>query len=166
MKEDNVEPNVVTFNTLITFFAKSKERKVLERADSLLQYMEKSERADLRPDHRQYMPVIKGWLSFGDSNNASRVLIRQVQQYIDTQRPGTAPNAIIMNMVMQGWIKVGDLDRATSLIAKMQELKDADLLPEGPNSRTYENLHDAWRRSTHPAKSANMQKLRDRLAQL
>jgi len=164
MRENNVEPTIVTFNTLITFLAKSKEREVLQRADSLLQSMEESKHSDIQPDYRHFVPVIKGWLSIGDVDGATRVLFRQVQTYIDSKNAAAEPNAPIIDMVMQGWIKAGDLDRATSLIAKVQELKDSNVLPDGPDSRTYSSLLRAWVRSMHLEKDVNIQKLKDILA--
>jgi len=166
MRENNVEPSFVTYTTLITFLAKSKARLQIERADFLLQCMEKNKRVDFQPDHRQFAPVIKGWLSIGNVENATRVLIHSVDQYLDTKSIGVAPNAVIIDMVMQGWVKAGELDRATLLLEKMQELKDSKLLPEGPNVRTYKFLLGAWRRSRHPDKPANMQKLKARIAVL
>ena len=159
MKEDNVEPDMSTFNTLITFFAKSKEHSELERADALLQCMENSDRPDIQPDHRQFTPVIKDGSALTNRIKRRKFSSAASTAFCKTKNMGTAPNAIIMNMVMQGWIKAGDLERATLLIFKMLELKDGNLLPEGPNSRTLNSLLDAWSRSTHPAKSANMQRL-------
>jgi len=164
MRENNVEPSIVTFAVLISFFAKSKEQKVFQRSEILLQCMEESKHPDIQPDHRHYVPVIKGWLNIGDVDKASRVLVRSIQAYIEKKNMEAAPNAVIIDMVMQGWIKAGDLDQATSLIAKVQELKDSNVLPEGPNSRTYNSLLRAWVRSMHPEKDVNIQKLKDRLA--
>ena len=134
MKEDNVEPDVITFNTLITFFSYSKERVALEQADSLLQSMEKSERRDMRPDHRHYAPVVKGWCSLCDMEKATRVLMCFINA------PGANPSPAIIGSVIQGWIKANDLDRATLLIDKMQALKDSNVLPEVPNFRSYETM--------------------------
>jgi len=167
MKEENVKPNFVTYATLISFFTKSPERReVLQRADILLQDIEKSKHEDFQPDRRHYTPVIKGWLSIGDVDKASRVLVRQIQSFIGNKNAGAEPNAIIINMVMQGWVKAGDLDRATSLINKMQALKDSNVLPEGPNVGTYKSLLGAWGRSRHPDKLANIQQLKERIAVL
>ena len=160
MEEDNVEPDFVTFTTLITFFAKLKEEELLERADSLLLCMEKSKRPDCLPDFRHFVPVIRGWLSIDGNGveNATQVLMR----FIDSPRAKPSPEVI--DMVMQGWIKAGDVDRATSLVDKMQELDDANLVPEGPNSTTYNSLLRAWQKiSTHPMKSGNVKKIKERL---
>lgn len=153
MKEDNVEPDLVTFNTLISFFAKSKERQSIERADSLLRCMEQSKHTENRPDHRHFVPLIRGWMDNGDMNSATKVFLRFVNS------PSSKPSSNVMGMVMQGWIRAGDLDRATMLIDKMQELKDSNRLPEGPDARTYKSLRYAWTRSPHPDKSATIQRL-------
>ena len=163
MKEDNVEPDFVTFTTLITFFAKLKEEELLERADSLLLCMEKSKRPDCLPDFRHFVPVIRGWLSIDDNGveNATQVLMR----FIDSPRAKPSPEVI--DMVMQGWLKAGNLEQATSLLVKMQELDDANLVLEGPNSTTYNSLLRARQKiSTHPVKSGNVKKIKERLASL
>jgi hypothetical protein len=159
MKVDNVEPDFATYNALIRSLSVSKERAMLQRADSLLQYMEESNCPSFELNHAVYNPIIKGYLSMDDVENATRVLLRF------TKAP-EKPSAVIMDIVMQGWLKAGDLEGATSLVDKMQELKDAKLLPVGPDSGTYRYLIGAWRRSTNPEREENIRKLKDRLEAL
>ena len=71
-----------------------------------------------------------------------------------------------MNAVMEGWIRAGNLDRATSLIDDLQALKDANVLREGPNYQTYNSLLKEWEESENPAKLDKIRELKDRLAAL
>ena len=164
MKEDNVQPDAVTFNTLITYLTKSNEETLaMERADLLLQTMERSNGSDLEPDFRHFQPVLKGWLRNGNAMKAAGVLKRRIDNYLETRKSEGAPNAATIDMVVQGFIQSGDLDKATMLVQKMQDLKDTKLLPEGPNHRTYSSLLTAWERSSRPDKSTNMQQLQARV---
>lgn len=164
MKQDKVQPSFVTLTTLCSFFSKIEEREMLQRADSLLQSMEKSKRAGVQPDHRQYAPVIKGWLSIGDLNNATRVLIRSIDACLDNSSTEMAPNTATMDMVIEGWIKAGDLDSATLLLDKIQKLKDKNFLKAGPSAKVYRSMLGIWQLSMHPDKTVKIQELQDRLA--
>jgi len=159
MKAENIKPSIATFNTLIVFLSTLKDETMLKRAESLLQLMEKSERPDLQPDFRQFNPVIKGWLSIDSVEDATRVLLR-------FSNSPAKPNIIMMNMVVNGWIKNRNLDRAMLLVAKMQELKDANVLPEGPNYRTYRHLLYGWKKFRQADRPGSMQELKDRVAAL
>jgi pentatricopeptide repeat protein len=166
MKAEKIEPDFVTYTTLITFFSKSKERKMIQQADFLLQCVEKSKRPDLQPDYRHYVPVIKGWLSIGDVHNATGVLQRSVNKYLDTKGTEVAPNAIIIDVVMQGWIKAGNLQQATALVENMQDLRDNKKLPEGPDLRSYTVLLEAWKKSKHPESATHFQKIESEIKTL
>jgi hypothetical protein len=166
MEEDNVEPNIVTYTTLLTFLTKFKEREMVQRSDWLLQCMEESERSDIQPDYWQYVPVIDGYLSLGDVNNAMQIFMRFAMARSSVIDPAAKPNLIFMETMMQEWIKAGDLNRVTPLVSKMQELKDVKLLPEGPNSQTYKSLLDAWKRSQRPEKDDVIERIEDILAEL
>lgn len=164
MKEDNVQPSAPTSSTLITCLTKSKERVAMERADSLLQTMEQSNRSDLEPDFRHFLPVLEGWLRYGNVIKAARVPKRQIDKYQETRKAEAAPNAATIDMVVQGFIRTGELDKATMLVQKMQDLKDTNLLPEGPDHRMYSSLLNAWKRSSRPDKSTNIEQLQARIA--
>ena len=166
MLAENVEPNVVTYTTLIRHLSSSQKRELLQRADSLLTGMENSKHPDNKADHRQYAPVIKGWLSIGNADQATRVLVRSIKAYANSKNLDAKPNVVMIDMVIQGWIKNGDLVRATVLLDKMQELHDANILPEGPDERTYQTLLSAWNNSLHPKKEENMAKLNEKIAAL
>jgi hypothetical protein len=122
--------------------------------------MENSKRSDIQPDFRQYVPVIRAWASINDLESATRVLMRFVKA------PGSCPNPGIIDFVISRWIKAGNLRHATSLANNLQALNDANLLPQGPESRTYLSLLEAWKRSIHPEKALNIQKLKAKLATL
>lgn len=164
MIEENVEPNLVTFNSLIRHFSLSNDRQLVQRADSVLTSMENSKRPKIQPDQGHYYPVIKGYLSLGDADSATRVFVRSIQTYIKTKNPEAKPNSIIIDVVMQGWIKHDDLARGTALLDKMQELHEAKLLPDGPDERAYQTLLWAWKRSKLPEKRENIAKLEKRVA--
>jgi hypothetical protein len=162
MKKDNVAADSTTYTTLISFFAVSKDQIQLQRATFLLQCMEENEQPELRPDFRHFVPIIKGWLSTGNVDTATKVLMR----FANTSNSAVYPHPSIIDMVMHQWLQVGDLETATSLIYKFGELKDANDLPKGPHSQSYKSLLEAWNMSKHPEKSVNIQKLQNGLATL
>jgi pentatricopeptide repeat protein len=163
MEKENLEPNFLVMTTLITALSKSKDQRWVERADALLQDMNDGKRPSIAPDHRLYVPVIRGWLDIGDLENATRLLMRFAYARSSTPRC-TKPNSMIVDIVTREWIKAGNLVRATSLVDNIQALKDANLLPEGPGPHTYRHLVEAWVSSMHPERAVNVQRLCDKIA--
>lgn len=162
MNRDNVEHDTVMFNTLIPFLANSRVPNMIDRAESLLDVMEEHKRPNIRPDHRHLIPVIRGFLGIGDIDSATRVFSRITRSCINGNTRGVKVN-VIVDMMMQGFIRAGDIQRATSVVDQMQKLKDDNLLMEGPDCVTYHTLIGAWQRSLAPGKAENMQKLKGRL---
>lgn len=149
MKREGIEPSMVTNTAFVTHFCKSGEREDLERADFVVSCMESRSMVDL-PNFGHYSAVIKGWLDLGQVAKANDVLMRCVKTFKKSQRGDCAPSAIVIDMVMQGWIREGNLNQALSLIQCFQELKDKSLIPAGPNLRSYSDLLEAWKASDQP----------------
>ena len=162
MEQDGIEPDTVTFNTLVTYLAKSERRLDLERADSLLLTMGEFKRGHIFLDHRHYLPVIKGWITLGDIESAANVLLRTAKNYNKEQDVGLDLNSIV-DLVVQAWISLDNLERATWLLAEIQKLKDRNCIPRAPRQQAYKQLLRKWKSSQHPEKENYIRTLNYRI---
>ena len=161
MKREKVQIDMTCYTRLIEALSKANTTKALKRAEYLLQTMGKR-----RADYRHYNSIIKGWLNAGGADRAEKVLMRSVEAYVNDKNVRAKVSPAIVDMVIQGWIKQDDLPQATLLLDKMQELYDTEKMPDGPDLRAYDTLLGGWRRSLHPEKSKNMEKLEKKIAEL
>jgi hypothetical protein len=163
-----VPPDNATMSTVISFFTKFKDRKQLQRADTLLAFMCESYKSgkSLTPDHRYFAMIVKGWLGIGETKMAEYVLMRSIDFCIDEKMLDAAADGILMDMVIQSYMKSGEILRATVLVNELADMRDAKLLPEGPNHNTYHTLITAWKASKLKGKEAYMEKLWERASSL
>lgn len=164
MMADKINPSMSSYNTMITFFARSNKKNVLAKAKYLLQEMTNSNQLDVRPDYRHFNPVLNGFLRINDAANATELLVRYIDVYTKYNNEVTKPNLCFFDEVTKAWMRAGDLAKATSFLEKIQQLHDTKLLPEGPNHETYRALLVAWTRSSHPDKNVYATKLYAKLA--
>jgi pentatricopeptide repeat protein len=162
MLNRGVEANMYIYTGLITHLSSFLHESAAEMADQILQTMETSRQPGIFPDYRHYSSVIRGWLDIDNPENATKALMRSVDTYSSARgsRWTAAPDAPTIDRVIQGWIHVGDLERATVLVHDLNELKGSGLIPTGPNDRTIRSLLDAWERSNNPGKMQFMTKLK------
>jgi pentatricopeptide repeat protein len=169
MLNAKIEPDMAAMNTLICFFSKSKVRAIIQKADDLLVIMEKSSKRTLSPDFRHFVPVIQGWLSIGDVDSAAATLVRRVEAFMSETgtkdaSPNAAPNSIIIDQIVHGYLRQGHLEKAMSFLEKFKQLKDESSLPEGPCVRSFTSLLSNWEKSSHPNKAFAITKLRGIIA--
>jgi pentatricopeptide repeat protein len=118
MQKENIPANIQTYTLLIQFLSKTGKQQDLEKAESLLQSMD---REQLRPDNRHFLPLVEGWMEFGETKRADRVL----RQWIDAFSDGTvefAPSAALCHTVMQGWLSTGNPGKAKEILESFQVL--------------------------------------------
>jgi hypothetical protein len=71
----DVQPNTVTFNTVIDAYAKSQDPSAPEKAEALLYRMEAEHKAgnmDAKPNVISFNTVINAWAKRGDTDGAQR----------------------------------------------------------------------------------------------
>jgi pentatricopeptide repeat protein len=152
MATDQIDLDTFVYTSFISFLAKSRKLEDVERADLLLQSMENSNRRVIQPDSRHFTSVVKGYANRGSPESATRILIRSAEAYMKGKNDEAKPIPLTFYWVTKAWIRSGNLEKATLIVKEMQELRDRERLPEGPDVRTYQMLLSAWSKSTHPKK--------------
>lgn len=161
MLSDGIKLDFASYCVLITFLSKSNKRDDLKKADLILKLMENSAS---RPDAWHYCLVMKSFINAGDVESAANTLLRSVEQYVNGKNDGGKPSAFKFNLVSYALIRSGDLEKATLFLEKMQGLRDTNQIPVGPDLRTYEALHAAWKKSAHQEKDRYISKIENQMA--
>jgi hypothetical protein len=170
-RADRVGVNLTILHTLIPFLASQKDRTAVDRADSLLQYMETSGRGDLVPDDRHYDPVLRGYLRLDSPGMAWKVLERRIYGYLyngkgveeDKKKSIASPKCIrseTMHAIVESFIKIGDLSGASKFVDKMTSLKEKSYLRDGPSIETCKLLEEAWKASEWVERNDRMHDLK------
>lgn len=152
MRSATIEPDFVVYATLISVFAKSPDSVQVNRAASLLKYMENSSHEGSRPETQHYMAVVRGLINIGHVENATAVLTGFADAYASGQTGRDRPLPPAIHAVAMAWLEAGDLVRATLFVEHMQALHGAQRLPRGPDLTTYVRLVAEWAKSGHPSK--------------
>jgi hypothetical protein len=162
----------LTYDLLIPYFATASTGNYVGKADQILQRMqedfrhpkwnrqvqgqtEESKEANTdemrlpkQPNYRHYVPVIQGYLSGNDVENATKVLLQQVTMCVDETNPikkrAVSPIRPIYLGIANGWIELGQLEKASSVIDAIQELYDEGKICDGPCKQTYIALLQAY----------------------
>jgi len=85
-----------------------------------------------------------------DAESATRLLIRRVESCLRGQRHVAHRLHKTIDSVLKLWQDDGNLSQATVLLRKMQELHESNLLPQGPDKRSFYPLLKLWRKSKVP----------------
>lgn len=109
---------------------------------------------------------LTGWLKAGDTDHATRVLIRRVEAYIVKNLPVAERLSYAIHLMIAGLVQAGELTQATTLLHKMQELCAVGQLPEGPTMRSYQTLLDGWQKSSDAKKNQHIAKLESRISEM
>jgi hypothetical protein len=162
-----------TYDLLIPYFATASNGNFVDKAYEILQRMEEDYRqpnrmrhstflgvvgdsctnADMialpeRPNYRHYVPVIQGYLNIRDVENATKVLIQQVDMCVDEVDPllkrAISPIRPIFLGIVKGWIELGQLEKASFIIETIQALYDKGKICDGPCIHAYHAILHAY----------------------
>jgi hypothetical protein len=166
MITDGAPFDEVTYHTLLGFLSKTPDSIGL--ADKVLQESERYINNDsvnrFQPGASCYSIAIKGYLKFNDAENATRLLYRWFdvsnRSINDRTRIKQESMVQLYYPLVQTWLSIGDIERSTIIVEKIQELYDQKRILESPNRETYTLLYDSWNQSHHPSKDVYLEKIK------
>jgi hypothetical protein len=154
-----MRPNLVNYITILTFFAKSNDFALLLKADEILESMETN---GFKPDHTCYAAVVNGWLRIGKPDQAARVLLRQ---FSDRSRDFRSQrDSLLVDSIIRAFLERNDIEKAHTLIHRMNTLKAGGSLLAGPSKASYESLLANWKTSKLSVRTQRIQEIQEILA--
>jgi hypothetical protein len=125
--------------------------------------MESNNDADILPDYRHFIPVMKSWLEIGEPYLAQIVLQRRVATYRSGRNPDAKPAAANFELVIRGHLEAKDLLSATELLKEMEELYNDQILQKEPSRFIYQAVLKAWEGSDDPNRYKYISELEKRM---
>ncbi|KAE8661264.1 hypothetical protein F3Y22_tig00116925pilonHSYRG00039 [Hibiscus syriacus] len=106
MVKESVEPNIVTFHTL-----------AIDEAKRVLKEMEAQ---GFAADGYTFNILFDGFLKSEDVESASALKAEEVLHNEIVK--GIVPNEVVFNTIMNGYCRIGDMDRPVSMVERMEKL--------------------------------------------
>jgi pentatricopeptide repeat protein len=157
MSQLYVEPDVVSYNTVILAWSNAGEPK---RAEALLEEMfhawvqdTKVGHADIiRPDRVTFNTVISAWARSNDPDAAERAqsILRRMYDAQDMGALQVTPNIVTYNTMLDCWARSGHEDaaeRCLAILQEMQELYDVGEMDARPDVVSYTTVINAFAKS-------------------
>ena len=147
---DDLEPNVATWTIVISAWArlsKKNNRSAADKADRLLKRMEslyQDGRVSFGPDSIAYVTCMNAFAFSQNANGpprAEEILDEMNERYLDGDDT-MKPSARSIKVVIDSWIKFGDMDRAEDLLEKYEDILQAEA---DANPNVAEVLKDIYR---------------------
>lgn len=101
-----------------------------------------------------------------DPEMATRLLIRRIESYIRGRKQVAQHLEESIDTVLKLWTDAGNLEQATLLLKRMQELYEMKTIPEGPDKRAFHPLLQLWKQTSHPNKKEHMAYLHYKIKEL
>jgi hypothetical protein len=172
MLSDQIEPDEVTYRTMISRFVKSPNS--IGMADKLLLELENDEngkKGRSLPICNLYTMVIQAYLRSRDAERATELLFRWLNTISDNGTASKKRGSVLDSMtpmyhqLVELWILLGDLERATEVAEKLYDmhLKQNNKNTEAPSIQTYFLLHKLWNQSTNQSKDKYLAKIIERI---
>lgn len=140
MKEFQIQPDVVTYSTIMNAWSQAGfQDKCKQIFDNMLQ-------SGVKPDVHAYSILVKGYVRSMETEKAEELLGDMIES-------GVRPNVVTFTNVISGWGSSGRMDNAIKIFDKMCELGVS------PNLRTFEALIWGYAKADQPWKSEEILQL-------
>ena len=168
----DVQPDVVSYNSVIDAWSKSKDRRSGQKARELLEKMKRkdhrngkhSKAINLRPNTRTYTSVIHALANNGDAEEAERLLWEMLNVYRDIEPTTLTFNAVLNAIAKSGAKNAGK--RAEALLKNMYDLhEDLGLHHLKPDTISYNCTIHAYGQSGIKDASEHAERLLSQMLQ-
>ena len=137
-----VEPNLVTYSSVINAWSKSGLQNAGEKAEALLQRMQE---LGLKLGTISFNSVISAWANSNDPTAGQRAefLLRRMLELSRQGNDDMHPDTITYNSVIDAWAKSGNLSagkKAESLLSEMAEQYNTGNGDTKPNTLSYNSI--------------------------
>ena len=160
MKENGIQPDIVSYNTLLNCYAHSLKRRTKNDKTNAQEAVESIWRRlrhdpNVTPNHITFLAVVNFWINQGDPKRAEMFVLdmasvsQQSVQNDDTNvhHNVPAPSRSLFHYVLTSWGEYRAPKKAEELLLKMAELSDDHGFDVRPTTETYNRLLNCWAKS-------------------
>ena len=148
-----VEPDLVTYNSVINAWSKSGLRDAGEKSQVLLQRMEE---LGLKPDTISFNAAISAWANSNDPSAGERaeLLLQKMLELYQADHVNVKPDTTSFNSAIAAWTNCRSAfsaNKAEAILRRMLELSKQGNDNMHPDTITYNSVIDAWAKSGDPS---------------
>lgn len=161
MKENRIQPDIVSYNTLLNCYVHSSKRRtknnktnVQEAVESIFHRLRHD--PNVTPNHITYLAIVNFWINQGVLKRAEMFLLNMAsasQQSVQNEDTNVhhndlpAPSRSQFHYVLTSWGEYRAPKKAEELLLKMAELSDDHGFDVRPTTETYNRLLNCWAKS-------------------
>lgn len=153
-----LQPDTISFNTLMDTLARSGQRDAPRRTEILLHRMHdlsKNLSFPCEPDTLSFNIVINSWAKSPEKAAAHRAesILRHMESRYEANLSNVAPDRSTYNTVIHAWSRSREVEapqRADAVLRRMESAYQNGNSGARPDSITYNSLINVWAKSKHP----------------
>lgn len=149
--ERGVDPDPVSFSTLLLAYSRQQTPGAMHRAETLLSQMQELYQSggmeSAKPNLISFTTVINGHAKLGNIEAAESLLYKLEQLYQETLDSDWEPDITIYNTIMMACSRAGNPERAN---AWLQRILDESTLSLVPNDRSFHAVLTGWAKIGDP----------------
>jgi len=138
--DTRLQPNLDIFNNLLLAWSKvsskSQRQKAGERAEAILEHMEKLASSNVlpgvKPNLQSYNVILSCWSRYGNGERAQKLLERMIQRW-ESGDAKVAPDTVSYSRVLSAWERAGNYERCrfitNVLLKQFQDLRNYRVHP-------------------------------------
>jgi len=150
----NVQPDIISYNTVINCWSKSQRADSGTRAEAILREMMSEEGVGVTPDTITYSTVINAYANIGNANRAEQIVNEMYDNYYNITTPSNynsvaKPTVECFSTVLKAWSKSKENDAPERATALLERMKGTTNMIQ-PNMVSYTTVMDSWAKSGRP----------------
>ncbi len=154
MKENRVQPDIVSYNTFLNCYVHASKRRTKssnanaqEAFESIIHRLWND--TNVTPNNITYLAVINFWINERMPKRAEVFLLKVAGESQESNRKSTivAPNRDMFHYVLTSWGEHREPRKAEGLLLKMAALSDDHGFDVRPTTETYNRLLNCWAKS-------------------
>ena len=144
MKECGVQPDIVSYNTILNCFAKSSRNPDrIQDIQTYFRFLQQDK--NVSPNKITYLALLNAWIGIGKPEKAEAILRDMCKGHAMSET--LAPERSLFHRVLTAWADVRSPRRAENLVLTMSELHERHGFDLKPELETYNRLLNAWAKS-------------------
>jgi len=154
MKDNWVQPDIVSYNTLLNCYVHASKRRIRgsntnarEAVESIINRLWND--SNVTPNHITYLAIINFWINERIPKKAEIFLLKMASESQESgqKSPVIAPNRDMFHYILTSWGEHREPKKAEELLLKMAALSDDHGFDVRPTTETYNRLLNCWAKS-------------------
>ena len=164
MKKSGVQPDIVSYNTILTCYARA-SKYIYPTRDINRIFGQLQEEKDLSPNRITYLALLNASIEAGQPRETEKIL-KEICVNSSNEASAVQPDRDMFHRALVAWSRNGSPLRAEALLQTMVELHDRHRFDLKPTVETFNRLLDAWAKSEETDSGERAEQILRRMQEL